>query len=67
VTTEPVWKRVVGGLCGVGLLVAVLILLRQRGVSGEDAQQWQTAIVIGAAAAAGLLWLVTRRSRRDRD
>lgn len=42
-------------------MVAVLLLLRQRGISGEDAQQWETAIVIGAAAAGVALWIVKRR------
>ena len=61
---DPAWKRVVGGLCGIGIMIAVLLLLRQRGVSGADAEQWETAIVIGAAAA-GALWLVKRRQRRE--
>jgi hypothetical protein len=62
---DPAWKRVVGGLCGIGIMVAVLLLLRQRGVSGEDAQEWETAIVIGAAAAGVVLWIVKRRQRRQ--
>jgi len=57
----PAWKRIVGGLCGIGIMVAVLLLLRQRGISGEDAQQWETAIVTGAAAAGVVLWIVKRR------
>ena len=61
---DPAWKRVVGGLCGIGILVAVLLLLRQRGASGEDVQQWETAIVIGAAVAGAVLWIVKRRQRR---
>ena len=62
---DPPWKRVVGGLCGIGIMVAVLLLIRQRGVSGEDAQQWETVIVIGAAAAGVALWIVKRRQRRQ--
>ena len=54
----------VGGLCGIGIMVAVLLLLRQRGVSGEDMQQWETAIVGAAAALFVVLWLVKRRQRR---
>ena len=53
-----------GGLCGIGIMVAVLLLLRQRGVSGEDMQQWETAIVGAAAASFVVLWLVKRRQRR---
>jgi hypothetical protein len=30
-------------------------------VSGDDAQQWETAIVIGAAAVGIAVWLVKRR------
>ncbi|MGE0404080.1 MAG: hypothetical protein AB7T06_45655 [Kofleriaceae bacterium] len=62
---DPAWKRIVGGLCGIGIMVAVLLLLRQRGTSGEDVQQWQTALVIGAAAAGIVLWIVKRRQRRQ--
>ena len=62
---DPAWKRVVGGLCGIGIMVAVLLFLRQRGTSGEDVQQWQTAIVIGAGAAGVVFWLVKRRQRRQ--
>jgi hypothetical protein len=62
---DPAWKRVVGGLCGIGITVAVLLLLRQRGVSGADAEQWETAIVIGAAAVGVALWLAKRRQRRQ--
>lgn len=62
---DPAWKRVVGGLCGIGAAVAVLLLLRQRSVSGEDAQQWETALVFGAAAAGVVLWRVKRRNRRQ--
>ena len=58
---DPVWKRVVSGLCGIGIMVAVLLLLRQRGVSGESMQQWEMAIVAGAAAAGVVLWSVKRR------
>lgn len=58
---DPTWKRVLGGLCGIGIMVAVLLLLRQRDVSGEDVQQWQTAIVVGAGAA---FWIVKRRQQR---
>ena len=45
-------------------MVTVLLLLRQRGL-GEDAQQWETVIVIGAAAAGVGIWIVKRRQRRQ--
>lgn len=62
---DPAWKRFVGGVCGIGIMVAGLLLLRQRGVSGEDAQQWETAIVIAAAAVGVVFWVVKRRQRRE--
>jgi hypothetical protein len=61
---EAGWKRVVGGLCGIGIMVAVLLMLRQGGVSGADVQQWETAIVVGAGACGVALWLATRKYRR---
>ena len=61
---DPMWKRVVGGLCGIGIMVAVLLVLRQRGISGEEMQQGETVIVIGAGAAAVVYWIVKRRQRR---
>jgi hypothetical protein len=60
---DSAWKRVVGGVCGIGIMVAALLLLRQRGVSGENMQQWEEAIVWAAAAAGVVLWLVKRRQR----
>lgn len=62
---DPAWKRVVGGICGIGIVAAVLMLLRQHGVSGEDAQQWETALVFAVAAVAVVLWFVKRRKRRQ--
>jgi hypothetical protein len=62
---DPAWKRVVGGMCGIGIMIAVLLLLRQRGTSGEDVQQWETAIVVGAAIAGVVFWIVKRRQRRQ--
>jgi hypothetical protein len=61
---DPAWMRAVGGLCGIGIMVAVLLLLRQRGVSADDAQQWETAIVVVAAAAGIAVWLVKLRQGR---
>jgi hypothetical protein len=61
---DPAWKRIVGGLVGIGIVIAILLLLRERGVSGADAQRWEEAIVIGAAAAGVAVWIVRRRSRR---
>ncbi|NVB80438.1 MAG: hypothetical protein HOV81_18745 [Kofleriaceae bacterium] len=61
---DPAWKRVVGGLCGIGIMIAVLVLLRQGGASGEDVQQWETAIVFGAAAVGIALWLVKRQRQQ---
>lgn len=62
---DPVWKRVVGGLCGIGITVAVLLLLRQRGVSGAQMAQGQEVIVFGAAAAGVALWILNRNKRRQ--
>ena len=62
-TPDPVWKRIVGGLCGLGILVGILMLAKSDGVSGEKIQEWQEAIVIGAVAAAGLVFLIKRRKR----
>ncbi|MGN6104158.1 MAG: hypothetical protein ACTHU0_03570 [Kofleriaceae bacterium] len=62
---DPAWKRVVGGLCGLGLLVGVVVVLRQSGASGAEIQQWQQAIVFGAAIAFGIGYLVRKR-KRDR-
>lgn len=61
---DPTWKRVLGGLCGIGLMVAVLLMARQRGVSGDDVRQWETAIVFGAGAAGAVYWIVKRRQQR---
>lgn len=63
---DAAWKRIVGGLCGVGILVGVLVLLRQRGVSGEDIQLGEEALVFGVGAGAVVLWLVKRRGRQSR-
>ena len=56
------WKRIVGGLVGIGLLVGVLLFLKSGGTAGETIQEWQEAIVIGAALAAGLVFLIMRRN-----
>lgn len=61
---NPMWKRVLGGLCGIGIMVAVFLMLRQRDVSGDDVQQWETAIVVGAGAAGAVYWIVKRRQQR---
>lgn len=61
---DPAWKRVVGGLVGVGVLVAVILVLRAGGASGEDIQRWQEALVIGAAIAAIAIWIWQARRKR---
>jgi hypothetical protein len=61
---DPPWKRIVGGLCGVGILVAVLLLVRNGGVSAEEIEGWQLAIVGGAGLAGAVLWYVRKRDRR---
>jgi phosphate/sulfate permease len=63
---DPAWQRIVGGLCGVGIMIAVLLLLRQRGVSGEAVEQWQMAAAAAAAATLFVLWILKRR-RQDRQ
>lgn len=55
----------VGGLCGLALLVGVVIVLRRSGASGAEIQQWQEAIVLGLGLAFGLGYLVLKR-KRDR-
>jgi hypothetical protein len=52
-----------GGLVGVGIVIAVILVLGRSGVSGEKAQEWEENIVYGLAAA-GLLYFVWLR-RRD--
>ncbi len=59
----PLWKRVVGGVCGIAIVIGGLLLLRQRGVSGEEMQRGETAIVIAAAVAGGVFWIVKRQRR----
>jgi hypothetical protein len=61
---DPLWKRLVGAFCGLGIAVALLLLFREGGVSGEELQEWQTAIVMGAGAAAIVLWLVMRQRNK---
>ena len=61
---DPVWKRVVGGVVGLGIAIALLTVLRQRGVSGQTIGQWEQAIVFAAAAATVVLWIVKRHQRQ---
>jgi hypothetical protein len=63
---DPAWKRVLGGVVGIVIVLCIVLLLRQRGVSGDDMQQWETVIVMTAAAAFGVRWFVKRRQRRGR-
>jgi hypothetical protein len=59
--SDPLWKRLVGAFCGLGLAVALLLWFRQGGVSGAEIQHWQTVIVMAAGAAAIVLWLTMRK------
>jgi hypothetical protein len=63
---DPQWKRIVSGMCGIGILIAVLLLIRNGGISGVTLGQWQEALVFGAAAAWGVLWIVKRRQQREK-
>ncbi|MDX2092369.1 MAG: hypothetical protein SFX73_31185 [Kofleriaceae bacterium] len=58
---DPLWKRLVGGACGLGIMIAVLMLLKQGGVSGESLRQGQEVIVFAAAAVAIVLWFLKRK------
>lgn len=60
----PVWKRVVGGLIGIVVVVGLIVIARSQGASGEQVQRWQEAIVFGAAAAGVAVYLLRRRNRR---
>jgi hypothetical protein len=60
---DPVWKRVAGGLIGMLLLVALLVIARRVGVGGESVQRWQ-GIIVAAAALAGTVYMIQRRRRR---
>jgi hypothetical protein len=62
---EPTWKKVVGGMCGIGIMIAVVLLARRHGATGEDVQRWEEAIVVAAAVAGVVLWLVKRKKRRQ--
>jgi len=52
-------RGVVAGLCGIAVSAAVLLFERQRGVVA--AQQWEEALVFGAATAAIMLSILKRR------
>ncbi len=60
-TPVPVWKRVVGGLFGVGLLAGIVLLLKGQETSGEAFQVWQERIVLGAAATFAVVLFIQRR------
>ena len=62
---DAAWKRIVGGVCGIGILFALLWILKQRGVSGDDAQRGEEIIVYAAAAGGIAWWIVKRRKRRQ--
>lgn len=62
-TPEPMWKRIVWGLIGVGVLIGVLLLLRSDGISRAEVTEWQEIIVIGAVAAFGVVYLINLRRR----
>ncbi len=59
--SEPIWKRVVGGLLGIGILVGAVIYFKSRGATGEQVQEWQGTIVYAAAAAFILVLILKRR------
>lgn len=46
-------------------MIAVVVLLRQGGASGEGLQQLETAIVVGAGAVGVVFWLIKRKQRRQ--
>src|SRR3954465_10901601 len=64
--TSPVWKRVLGGVAGLAIVVAVLLVARSRGVSGAEMEQWEEIFVFSAIAASGIVWLMRRRYRQKR-
>jgi hypothetical protein len=63
---DPVWKRVLGAVCGLTIVVAVLLIARSRGASGAEMQRWEEILVCSAAAAGAVVWLMRRRYRQRR-
>jgi len=63
---DPAWKRVLGGAVGIAILVAVVLIARERGVSGAEMEQWEEVFVLSAVAAGGIVWYLRRRYRRQR-
>ena len=52
-----IWKRLISGLCGIGILFVVLFLARQRGVSGKGMQEYEEALGGAMLACGGILAL----------
>lgn len=61
---DAAWKRILGGVCGIGILFALLWIFKQRGVSGDDAQRGEEILVCAAAVGGMAWWIVKRRKRR---
>jgi hypothetical protein len=61
--SSPLWKRVLGGVIGLLILVILVFVARRSGVSGETAQRWETLFVL-AGAGAGVIYFLRRRTRR---
>ncbi|MEO8554101.1 MAG: hypothetical protein ABI678_29200 [Kofleriaceae bacterium] len=61
---DPAWKKVLGGVCGIAIVVAVLLIARARGVSGAEMDRWEGILVVSAAAAGGVVLFMRRRYRQ---
>jgi len=57
----PLWKRMVGGLIGLAIVAALLLIARSKGASGAQIESWELAIVVGAGVAGLLTLAITRR------
>jgi len=57
------WKRIVGGLIGLGVLVGGVLYFKSQGGTGDEAQEWQGIVVYSAAAAFVVVALLNRRGK----